>query len=118
MFTPFLVLSNLWGPMFISKIYNLEPAVATQVFEMIFAGFIFGAFFWLSLFYIKSKETINISFSCRINHIKIILFIKANSLIHKVISFFFGFFTSGFLPAFSIIKEINPKQFSSQHLVL
>ncbi|MEE3003338.1 MAG: MFS transporter [Pseudomonadota bacterium] len=119
MFTPFLVLSNLWGPMFISKIYNLEPAVATQVFEMIFAGFIFGApfFGWLSDYILSRKKPLILASVAALIISTIILFIKANSLTYiKLLVFLFGFFTSGFLPAFSIIKEINPKQFSSTAL--
>lgn len=119
MFTPFLVLSNLWGPTFIETIYNLDRSVATKIFEMIFYGFIIGApfFGWLSDYIKRRKMPLIIASYGAFVTVIMLLYLKVASLLYlKILVFLLGLFTSGFLPAFSIMKEINQPKVTSAAL--
>lgn len=119
MFTPFLVLSNLWGPTFIATIYNLDRSIATQIFELLFYGFIIGApfFGWLSDYISLRKLPLIIASCGACISITMLLYLNINSLIYiRLLVFLLGLFTSGFLPAFSIMKEINKPKVTSAAL--
>jgi sugar phosphate permease len=119
MFTPFLVFSNLWGPTFISVNFKLDREASAHIFEMIFYGFILGApfFGWLSDYISKRKLPLMISSVGALITITMILYVKVYSVFYiSSLIFLLGLFTSGFLPAFSIMKEINNPDVSSSAL--
>ena len=119
MFTPFLILSNLWGPTFLAQTYMLDRKVAVDIFGMIFLGFIIGGplFGFFSDYILSRKKPLMIASSGAAVTITLILFCKINSLLYiSSLVFLLGFFTSGFLPAFSIMKEINKPQVTTAAL--
>ena len=119
MFTPFLILSNLWGPVFIAQSYELSREAATNLFQSVFIGFIIGApfFGWLSDKIQSRKKPLYLATSATfLAFAFMIFFYQLNILYITVIMALFGFFTSGFLPAFSVIKEVTPPSIHSAAL--
>ena len=121
MFTPILLLGNMWGPSFISTVYHQSKQLSTSEFQMIFAGFIVGAplFGWYSDKIKKRKTPLLISTLGSFVAIMLLLFIRIEN--YYYISFIFmilGFFTSAFLPSFSIMKEINSKSLTGSSIGL
>jgi len=119
MFTPFLIFSNLWGPIFIEKTYHLSRETATAAFEMIFVGFIIGApfFGWYSDYIQQRKRPLYIgSIGALIIMTSILHAVVPHPLYISGLMLLLGFFTSAFLPAFSIMKEMNPTEMTASAL--
>lgn len=110
MFTPFLILTNLWGPTIVSNFYNLSRETSAGVFGLVFIGFIIGAplFGWLSDHAKKRKLPLFIStIGAGISMLLVVYNPVQNILYVSALIFLLGFFTGGFLPSFSIMKEIS-----------
>jgi sugar phosphate permease len=110
MFTPFLILSNLWGPTILNKFYNLSRETSANIFGLIFIGFIIGAplFGWFSDYLNKRKLPLFISTIGSGVTILLVIYNPIQNIIYlSSLIFLLGFFTSGFLPSFSIMKEVS-----------
>ena len=119
MFAPFLILSNLWGPTILNKFYNLSREASANVFSLVFIGFIIGAplFGWFSNYINKRKTPLFISsIGNGITIILLIYYPVQNIVYISSLVFLLGFFTSAFLPSFSIMKEISRPNITSTSL--
>lgn len=119
MFAPFLIFSNLWGPIFIEKTYHLSRETATVAFEMIFLGFIIGApfFGWYSDYSQRRKRPLYIGAIGALAIMSSILYVVIPHPVYiSILMLLLGFFTSAFLPAFSIMKEMNPTDMTTSAL--
>lgn len=112
MFFPTLTFCGLWGPGFISEHYGVEQTAAGGVVSLVFVGWIFGGPLggWFSdrigrrlpPMYIGCIGTLIVSL--------IILYVPISLSVMSFLLFLFGFFSSGFLPGFSIVKESSPPE--------
>jgi MFS family permease len=111
MYAPTTTFGGLWGVPFLMQFYHLTRPIAATLVSMLFIGWALGApFFGIISDRIGRRRTPMIigSYGTLIT-ITIILFVPHFPLfLLGVILFSFGFFSSGFLPSFSIIREINP----------
>lgn len=113
MFTPVLVLSNLWGVQFVIKIYHIHQDVAASVLSMILVGFALGApaFGWFSDTIRRRRPPLIIGALGALVSISAIIYLHHVPLsMFSTLMFTTGFFLSGFLPGFSIMKEINEQK--------
>lgn len=105
-FTPFLLFVSFWGNPFMTNIYKLSPESSAIICGMLPLGFAFGAPIWgkISDLIGKRKPIVIIS-----NFLEImfwyLLTIKLNLMLTEIVAFLLGFAVSGFLPAFSLMKE-------------
>lgn len=111
MYAPTTVFGGLWGVPFIMAFYNLERAVAATIVSMLFIGWAVGSpMFGIISDRIGRRRTPLIigSYGSLITF-SIVLFVPhLPLLVLGTLLFLFGFFSSGFLPSFSIIRESNP----------
>lgn len=113
MYTPTLTFGSLWGVPFLMQLDHLTRPLAASLVSMLYVGWIFGAplFGWLSDFIGRRRPPLItasigtfISVSCVIYIPHLPVWLMGTLL------FFFGFFSSAFLPAFSVIKENTPPE--------
>lgn len=113
MFAPTSVLGGLWGVPYLVAHYQISGATAGSVISMLFVGWAVGSPIggWISDYLSRRKPTMIVGSIGAL--ISILLFLYANDLslwTSGFLLFCFGFFSSGFLPVFSLIREINPPQ--------
>lgn len=111
MFGPTTTFGGLWGVPFLMTSYNLSRPIAATLVSMLFIGWAFGAPFFgmLSDRMRRRKFPMVIANYGAIIAMTIVLFLPNLPLfLLGALLFIFGFFSSGFLPSFSIIREINP----------
>lgn len=118
MFAPTSVLASFAGVKFISSAYGISDVEASSITILMFVGWAIGspAVGWfadsihrrLPSMYIGT--TIAFLLMCAILYLPLSKFMLASAL------FGFGFFSSGFLSAFAIIKEINPEKYDATAL--
>lgn len=119
MFSPFLLLSNLWGPLFLKQSYFLSTESAASACEYMFIGFIIGApfFGFFSDKILSRKIPLYIANYGCLATILALLYWQLKELNYVyIIMFALGFFTSGFLPAFTLMKEIHSKHVTTTAL--
>lgn len=111
MYAPFLTLQSMFGKPFIQTTLHVNAKLSTQISAMMFYGFCVGApiIGFISDRVGKRKPVILISSMMT----TVCLTLTLLESFHYVNSFFvlfflFGFFVSGFLPSFSIVKESVP----------
>jgi len=111
MYTPTLALGALWGIDFVACKYQIPHSSAAGITSMMFLGFIIGAplFGWLSDRFKRRKPFLYINTIGSLISISIAIYFPASYSIHfAAMSFLsFGFFSSGFIIAFSVIRETN-----------
>jgi MFS family permease len=118
MFAPFLILSGLWGVSFTAKLYQLETAVAATHFTAMWIGFAIGAPVCGGLSDGFKRRRPPMILSALTSTILLILMVTLPMPIaaYDVCLFCLGFCISAFLPAFSVMKEITPKESKSMAL--
>lgn len=116
MFAPTTTFGGLWGVPYLMAAYHLDRHVAATLISMLFIGWVVGS----PLFGVISDRIHRRKFSMVLGNygalvtLSIILFIPNLSLfLLGALLFSFGFFSSGFLPSFSIIREINPHRLNA-----
>lgn len=111
MYAPTTTFGGLWGVPFLMTSYHLERPVAATLVSMLFIGWAVGApVFGMISDRIRKRRTpmiignvgTLITLSCILFAPHLPMFVLGSLL------FSFGFFSGGFLPSFSIIREINP----------
>lgn len=110
MFAPTSIFGALWGVPFLMEAYHLERPVAAGIISMLFWGWVFGSplLGLLSDYIGRRKPTLWIaSIGGLITLTSIIYIPNLPSLTLSILLFAFGFCSSGFLPSFSIMREIN-----------
>lgn len=118
---PFPIFGALFGPIFISQVFNFSYVQSASVISMIFFGMIFGSpfFGWLSNL-INSKK-IPMLFGCIFSLIFMlfVLYLPIKSLfILHLLFFLLGFTSASQLLGYPIISESNPLEISGTALSL
>jgi sugar phosphate permease len=113
MYLPTPAFAGLWGVSFLMSSYSLTRTTAAFFISLIFIGWAVGAplFGWFSDRISKRLPPMIIGGIGALITIIGILYISNMALfIIGTLLFLFGFFSSGFLPAFSVAREINPPE--------
>ncbi len=110
MYAPTLVLGSLWGGSFLMVQYGLSRDVAAGIVSLIFFGWLFGStsFGMLSDRLGQRKLPMLIGALGSLIFCVFVIYVKMPLMLLRLVFFFLGFFSSGFLPSFSLIKETNP----------
>lgn len=118
MFAPTSAFAALWGVPFLMMKYDVARTLAAGAISMVFIGWAIGApiFGYISDSMRKRKPTLYIGSIGGLLSMLIIIYVHTPFLVIYILLFAFGFFCSGFLPAFSIIREINPNKNSATAL--
>lgn len=110
MYFPTLTFCGLWGKDFLVEYYGLSRANAGAIVSIVFFGWIFGGPFWGWLSDRIHRRLPPMIIGCVGALIaSIIVFYLPISLFWmRITLFLFGFFSSGFILAFSVVKESTP----------
>lgn len=116
MFAPTSAFGALWGVSFLMNDLSISRSAAATLVATTFIGWVFGGplFGWFSDRIGRRKPPLYISsigatlFMCAV-----LYWPNVSTDTMGLFLFLFGFFTSGFLPAFSIIRESNPDNASA-----
>lgn len=110
-FAPTSIFGGLWGVPFLIATYHLDRPVAAGIISMSFIGWVIGSPIggWFSDFTGRRLVSLYIASSGAFVALTLLLYVPNLSLFYlNILLFAFGFFSSAFLPSFSIIREINP----------
>lgn len=111
MFAPTSIFGALWGVPFLMQAYSLDRPTAAGIISMLFFGWIVGSPL-LGLVSDKLGKRKTTMWWGSIGGLACMLTIiyvpNIPTLVLSALLFAFGFFSSGFLPAFSIMREISP----------
>lgn len=116
MFAPSISFCGLWGVPFLQMKYQLSAIAAAGLTSLVFVGWLIGSPLcgYISDSLQRRKPTMIYGAILSLALILLVLYmpnLSQESL--SVILLLFGITSSGFLPAFSIIKEISPKECSA-----
>jgi MFS family permease len=113
MYLPTPAFAGLWGVSFFMTFYQLPRTTAAFFVSFIFIGWAVGSplLGWFSDRIGRRRPPMAIGSVGALATILAILYIPNLPLpLMGVLLFAFGFFSSGFLPAFSVAREINPPE--------
>jgi MFS family permease len=112
MYLPTPAFAGLWGVPFIVTFYHLPRTTAAFFVSLIFIGWTIGAplFGIISDRIGRRKPPMYIGSIGALISILTIIYLPLPLTVMAILLFLFGFFSSGFLPAFSIAREINPPE--------
>lgn len=116
MFAPTSTLGGLWGVPFLMATYDLSRPVASSMISLLFVGWAVGSPItgWVSDTTRLRRPPMFVGASGALLCMLSLLYINQLPLmVVSLLLFSFGFFSSGFLPMFSIVKEINPRHVSA-----
>ena len=110
-FAPTSIFGSLWGVPFLMAHHGLSRPAAAGVISMLFVGWAIGSGLsgWFSDTIGKRKLPMLLGAIGAFITITALIYLPQLSIFWiNALLFLFGVFSSGFLPAFSIIREINP----------
>lgn len=116
LYAPTPIFGALWGVPFLMHIHQISKPVAAGIVSSIFFGWMCGSpfFGWLSDFLARRKPPMIIGAIGGLITLTSVIYIQHLSNFSLVLLLFaFGFLSSGFILAFSVIKEINPARFAA-----
>lgn len=119
MFAPTSIFGSLWGVPFLVEKYNLDRPTAAAVISVMFVGWALGSvlFGWISDHIGRRRPPMIVgSIGALITILGILYLPNLSLLAIDILLFAFGIFSSGFLPSFSIMREINPHYVSATAL--
>lgn len=119
MFAPTSIFGSLWGVPFLMVNHGLSRPAAAGVISMLFVGWAIGSALsgWFSDYIGKRKPPMLIGTVGALMTILALLYVPQLSIFWiSALLFLFGIFSSGFLPSFSIIREINSANISGTAL--
>lgn len=111
MYLPTPAFAGLWGVSFLMQSYQLPRTSAAFYVSLIFIGWAIGSplFGWFSDRICRRRPPMAIGSIGSLICILLILYVTSMPFaLMGVLLFLFGFFSSGFLPAFSVAREISP----------
>ena len=108
MFAPTEIMGT-WGVSFFEQVYHTERHVAASLIIFFFLGWMVGSPAWGSYSdrIRRRRPSMIIGNIGALCCIVAIIYLPLPMVIMDLVLFSFGFFSSGFLPAFSIVREIN-----------
>lgn len=109
MFVPTTGFGQLWGVPYFMERYHIEKDAAGFMVSMIFFGWAVGGPFygWISDKIHRRKAPMAFAAISTTVIMSAILFVPASPFEMKILMFLLGAFSSGFILAFSIVREIN-----------
>lgn len=109
MFVPTTGFGQLWGVPYFMERYQIEKDAAGFMVSMIFFGWAFGGPFygWISDKIHRRKLPMGFAAISTTLVMSAILFLPANPFEMKILMFLLGACSSGFILAFSVVREIN-----------
>lgn len=112
MYLPTPAFAGLWGVPFLVTFYGLARTTAAFFISFIFIGWAVGSplFGVISDRIGRRKPPMFIGSIGALISILCIIYVPLPLTLMGILLFLFGFFSSGFLPAFSIAREINPPE--------
>jgi len=119
MYAPTTAFAGLWGVPFLMSAYHINRTSAAAMISLIFIGWVIGSpsWGWLSDRLQRRKLPLILATIGTLCTLSCILYINNLSLLWMNIMLVgFGFFSGGFLPVFSIVKEINPPEYNATAL--
>lgn len=109
MFAPTVIFGGLWGVPFITEFYGIEKTVTASIVSVLFLGWVIGSpVTGLLATYLNKNFVMLYGTLGALINIILVLYYRFESLNHlSLCLFLFGFFSSCFLPAFALIKDIH-----------
>lgn len=109
MFVPTTGFGQLWGVPYFMERYQLEKADAGMMVSMIFFGWAVGGplYGWISDKISRRKLPMGIAAIATLIVMTMIIYVPVSAFEMKILMFLLGAFSSGFILAFSIVREIN-----------
>lgn len=119
LYAPTMVFGELWGPLYIERVYNASPVEAASVISVIFIGWAIGSplLGWLSDRIQRRKPIVIASAAFSLLFIFIILYCPALPLPWVfVVAFLYGFSNVGVSTCYAIAAELTPNHFAGTAL--
>lgn len=119
LYAPTMVFGELWGPLYIERVYNVSPVEAASVISVIFIGWAIGSplLGWISDRMQRRKPIVILSAALSLLFIFIVLYCPALPLPWLfVVAFLYGFSNVGVSTCYAIAAELTPNQFSGTAL--
>lgn len=119
LYAPTMVFGELWGPLYLAKVYSLSSVEAASVVSVIFIGWALGSPLvgWISD--CLGQRKIIILLSALLSFLTMFFMLYAHSLSAStlfVLAFVYGFTNVGVSLCYVVACEINPHQFSGTAL--
>ncbi len=118
MFAPTPAFAGLWGTSFLMTKYHVPKVAAASATSMIFIGWAIGSpvFGFISDYLKRRKPTMYVAAIGGFISIILAVYVKLPFYLLYIPLLCFGIFSSGFLPAFAAIREINPPKMNATAL--
>lgn len=118
MFAPTMAIADLWGVPFLMTQYSIGRPEAAELNSLIFLGWVVGSplLGFISDHTGRRKPVLYTGSIFTLVCLSGLLYIPQSLFSAGILLFGFGFFSSGFLPAFSMMREHNPRHIRSTAL--
>lgn len=119
LYAPTMVFGELWGPLYLARVYNLTSIESASVISIIFVGWAIGSplFGWYSDRIQRRKPIIIYSALFSLIFLLIILYSTSLSLpVLLIVAFLYGFSNMGVSTCYAVACELNPVQYSGTAL--
>lgn len=119
LYAPTMVFGELWGPLYINRVYHITPVQAASVVSIIFIGWAIGGpfFGWISDRIQRRKPIIIGSTIFSLIFISIILYCPGLPLTWLfVVAFLYGFSNIGVSTCYAVAAELSPNQYAGTAL--
>ena len=119
LYAPTMVFGELWGPLYINRVYHITPVQAASVVSVIFIGWAIGGpfFGWISDRIQRRKPIIIGSTIFSLIFISIILYCPGLPLTWLfVVAFLYGFSNIGVSTCYAVAAELSPNQYAGTAL--
>ena len=119
LYAPTMVFGELWGPLYITRVYNVSPIDAASVISVIFIGWAIGSplFGWISDRIQRRKPIVIGSALFSLLFISIILYCPSLPLPWLfVAAFLYGFSNVGVSTCYAVAAELTPNRYAGTAL--
>ena len=112
MYAPIPIFCDIWSAAFLMAKYSITKQDAALMASMVYYGLIVGSPLggYISDTLRRRKPTMLVATIGCIVTISIAIYAPISITMMYIVLFLFGFSTAGFLPAFSIVREISPQK--------
>lgn len=119
LYAPTMVFGELWGPLYISRVYNVSLIDAASVISVIFIGWAIGSplFGWISDRIQRRKPIVIGSAAFSLVFIAIILYCPSLPLSWLfIVAFLYGFSNVGVSTCYAVAAELTPNRYAGTAL--